>query len=97
MSKQNREVIRAFLRGQAARSANTFTEGSTLYLYKSPIVRRHTFGYKVSLCGYPTPTTRDRLNTFFQEAGLDYKVYQRQGQNYINNEPISSQQEVFVA
>jgi hypothetical protein len=77
-------------------SARNFRDGSTvvesdgitvhLLLHGNCIARNGpATGLQVNLCGWNTPTTRDRLNSL---PGV--RAHTKQGQAYLNGKPIPS-------
>jgi len=54
-------VIDGFMRGKPARLDNTETDGKILRLFGNPIAEWTSDGLIISTCGWPSPTTLDRL------------------------------------
>lgn len=81
--KVTSEVVSAFLASRTRTVANTRTDGSTLYLHGNAIAQRREDGVVwVTLAGWDTPTTRERLN------GLPgVRVSTKRGQAYLNGQP----------
>ena len=81
--KVTTEVVSAFLASRSRTVSNTSTDGSTLYLHGNAIAQRREDGVVwVTLAGWNTPTTRERLN------GLPgVRVSTKRGQAYLNNLP----------
>jgi len=87
---------------QAFNSARNFKDGATevqvddnlaatLLLHGNAIARKDITGLSINLCGWNTPTTRERLN------GLpNVSVNTKQGQAYLNGVAIPSNGWVFV-
>jgi hypothetical protein len=57
-----RTVAHAFLNGTARKVGNTHTDGTTVYLHGNAIVTRKDDGVYVSLAGWNTNTTRERIS-----------------------------------
>ena len=77
MRKETRRIVTAFIEGKSARAARTYTDGITLYLHGHAIAQwddyEHARGKRVlhlCCCGYPTPTTKDRLNGLLTLLGF---------------------------
>lgn len=69
MRKVTKTVAAAFLAGKPATAANTKTDGRTLTLHGHAIAWRDESGIiTLTLAGWPTPTTRERLNGVCQLA-----------------------------
>jgi len=63
MRKETKLIVTAFLAGKAASAARTKTNGTTLFLHDNPIAWHEKDGtIAMTLAGWPTPTTRERLN-----------------------------------
>ena len=85
----------------AFNSARNFKDGNTevqsgdgithLLLHGNAIARKDSTGLSINLCGWNTPTTRERLN------GLpNVSVSTKKGQAFLNGKPIPSNGWVFV-
>lgn len=84
MRKESQKIARAFLEGKPASAARTMTDGRAMFLHGHKIAWRDDDGaLVVSLAGWGTVTTRDRLNTLFRLANLGAGVYQRKGAQYL--------------
>lgn len=69
MRKITKTVATAFLAGKPATAANTKTNGTTLFLHGHAIAWKEKGGtIAMTLAGWPTPTTRERLNGVCQLA-----------------------------
>jgi len=79
MRKVTRLTCEAFERGEVKSIGNTRTDGHGLYLHGNKIAEWREGEVYVSLAGWDTVTTRERLN------GIDgCNVYRRKGVTYIN-------------
>ena len=84
MRKESQKIARAFLDGKPASAARTVTDGQAVFLHGHKIAWRDDDGaLVVSLAGWGTVTTRDRLNTIFRLANLGAGVYQRKGEQFL--------------
>lgn len=78
MRKESLKIARAFAEGRPAAAARTMTDGTALYLHGRRIAQREPDGRVwFTLAGWPTKTTRDRLNTAAHVLGLPVRIYQR--------------------
>ena len=79
MRKITEKTAGAFVMHRSAASGNTWTNGSELYLHGNLIARWENEGetLALSLAGWNTPTTRERLNGVLQIEGLDIRYVQR--------------------
>jgi hypothetical protein len=78
MRKESLKIARAFAEGLPATAARTMTDGNALYLHGHRIAQREPDGRVwFTLAGWPTRTTRDRLNTLAHVLGIPVRIYQR--------------------
>lgn len=68
MRKVTRGVVSAFLEGRPKRIDNTDTDGVSLRLHGNTIAEWRPDGLWVTDAGWPTRTTRDRLNGLFRSV-----------------------------
>lgn len=81
-------IAEAFMAGKKRRIANTSTDGQTVWLHNNPIARKTAGGdIEVSLAGWPTATTRERINGILNGLGIDVRVSQRGGAQMLNGKP----------
>jgi hypothetical protein len=70
MRKESLKIACAFADGVAASAARTRTDGHAVYLHNNLIAQRHPDGsIWVTLAGWGTVTTRDRVNTLCRVLG----------------------------
>jgi hypothetical protein len=83
MRKESTKIARAFLARKPATAARTSTDGTAIYLHGNKIAWwEDDRSVSMTLAGWPTVTTRDRLNTlarlllgqalFSQMRGVQY-------------------------
>ena len=78
MRKESLKIARAFADGVAASAARTRTDGHAVYLHNNLIAQRDPDGsIWVTLAGWGTVTTRDRVNTLCHVLGSGVWFYQR--------------------
>lgn len=102
MRKITLEVCKALLAGKAKRLGNTETDGTHLYLHGNLIALRNDCGdYVGSLAGWPTSTTRERLNGLCSLLDGGGRFYQRRGEQRFSQQghdvAIDDRQFVFLA
>jgi hypothetical protein len=94
MRKETRKICSAFIKGVPARAARSHTDGRTLFLHYHPIAEfarvnedgtRNDNILSVSFCGYPTPTTKDRLNGLFDLLGFGRPFFTKKNQLYFGS------------
>ena len=79
------EAIKAFENGFDFCKSNTIVKNNALYLWSNKIAYKENGKLFISLCGYNTATTRERLNGL---AGVN--VRSRNFTPYINGVEVSS-------
>ena len=63
MRKVTEEIKKAFEQGKSLKKGNTRTDGTSVFLHGNEIVKRDPSGLVlVTLAGWNTPTTRERVN-----------------------------------
>lgn len=73
------KIVSAFLRNECKRIGSTATDGHTIWLHGHAIARFENDGLWISDAGWPTNTTKERLN------GLpNVRIVQKKGQWYLN-------------
>tara|TARA_Y100000592_G_scaffold21406_1_gene33018 strand:+ start:182 stop:562 length:381 start_codon:yes stop_codon:yes gene_type:complete len=84
MRKLTREIVEAWARGDRLSSGNTSTDGLAIWLHENTIAWKTADAdvIALTLAGYPTVTTRERLNGVLNFYGIGYRFAQR------NFEPV---------
>jgi len=95
MRQETQKIARAFYIGRAASAARTTTDGNTVWLHGNKIAWRTDYyvdyndNYRhrdigFTLAGWPTVTTRERINGILEKFGYGYwGVAQRKGDQYL--------------
>ena len=83
MRKETQKIMSAFLRGEKASAQRTNTDGNSVWLHGNEIVHRGDHNTWFTLAGWPTVTTRDRINGLLELSGSDYRVCQRNLRQYL--------------
>ena len=74
MRKVTEQIKQAFEQGTSKKVGNTETDGNTVWLHGSAIVKRDPDGLvRWSLAGWNTPTTRERVNGIANANVLQFK------------------------
>ncbi|MDE3244468.1 MAG: hypothetical protein KGN80_00160 [Acidobacteriota bacterium] len=84
MRQVARVIAEAFKAGRCASCGNTRTDGYVVYLHGNPIVRRIGKKTQISLAGYPTATTRSRINDTMCVLGIEFHLFQAHGEQWIS-------------
>ena len=84
MRKVTREIVQSWARGESRVIGNTCTDGDTIWLHGNPIAWKTGDAdvIALTLAGWNTVTTRERLNGVLNFYGMDYRFAQR------NFEPV---------
>ena len=83
MRKISKQIATAFLKGHRAKASNTATDGQAVYLHGNMIAERRKDGVWMTLSGWGTVTTRERLNTIADAMGSEWGFCQRNGIQYL--------------
>lgn len=86
MRKCTRRIVEAFENRHRAAQGNSSTDGDTMYLFDNAIAQHRADGLYITLAGWNTVTTRERLSGL---AGVS--VSTRRGQALLNGMPWSGQ------
>lgn len=78
MRKLTAEIKEAFEEGRKLTKSNTFTDGQSVWLHGNKIAQHVEGGIKVSLAGWNSVTTRERVNalipTYMGFVQLNYEA-----------------------
>lgn len=97
MRAETSKITKAFINRRPARAARTSTDGAALYLHGHKIAWwGHDRSVSMTLAGWPTSTTRDRLNGVHQRLTGDRPFHQMKGVQYYNDTPIDAEQIITV-
>jgi len=85
MRQETMKIAKAFKQGKKASAARTFTDGHTVFLHGNRIAYIDDKGNLcITLAGWPTVTTRDRINGILDVFGLTrWGVAQRNHKQYL--------------
>lgn len=82
-------IIKAFLEKRAAAKTNTRTDGQCLYLFNNMIAWRDDAGdIFCTMAGWPTSTTRERLNGLAQHLTGKRPFFQYDYMQYFDDRQI---------
>jgi len=84
MRKVTQQIANAFARGNKLTIGNTTTNGQAVYLHGNLIAQKNESGIYMTLAGWNTTTTRERLNGIAQVLGLDASFTQSKFEPYFN-------------
>jgi hypothetical protein len=79
MRKVTAEIVKAWARGDSLTVGNTSTNGTAIFLHGHGIVWKTDDSdvIALTLAGWPTVTTRERLNGVLKFYGIGYRFAQR--------------------
>tara|TARA_R110000824_G_scaffold9917_3_gene44050 strand:- start:18 stop:323 length:306 start_codon:yes stop_codon:yes gene_type:complete len=83
MRQETQKIMSAFLKGEKASAQRTNTDGKSVWLHGNKIAHRGDHFTWFTLAGWPTVTTRDRVNGLLKLSGSDYRVCQRNLRQYL--------------
>lgn len=84
MRKTTQRIAEAFKNGKKLTLGNTNTDGQTVCLHGNAIMRKTENGLYVTLAGWNTNTTRERINGILHVLGKDSFFSQRNFIPYYN-------------
>ena len=91
MRKVSTDIAKAFMNRKSKSSDNTNTDGTTYYLHGNAIAWHCADGFvALTLAGYPTTTTRDRLNSICLMMFDCTPFHQKKGVQYYRDQKIDS-------
>ena len=78
MRKITKQIANAFAQGESLTIGNTHTSNGEVYLHGNCIVDTDPWGkIEMTLAGWNTPTTRERLNGIAKVLGLNARFTQK--------------------
>jgi len=85
MRRETQKIMNAFYRGLPARAARTHTDGQTVWLHNNTIAwRSNDNDISFCLAGWPTTTTRERINGLLSTFGMGrWGVSQRNHEQWL--------------
>lgn len=89
MRKETKKIAEAFLNHQPANAARTSTDGEAVYLHGNKIAYQAAGHVWLTMAGWGTNTTRERLNGIAETAGYGRPFHQKNGVQYCHNYKIS--------
>lgn len=87
MRKESIEITKAFIAGKSLKKARTTTDGQAIYLHGNKIAEKRQDGIYVTLAGWNTSTTRERVNTLIKIINGEGYFSQKKFKPYFNNNP----------
>ena len=97
MRKVTKQIAEAFKEGLSKTVNNTATISGVVYLHGNMIAQKHKNGtVYMSLAGWNTRTTRERLNGIAEVLGINAVFSQKNFEPYLNGEPIGSNQWIQI-
>jgi len=77
MRKVTQEVSQALKDGRKRNVGNSWTDGHIFCLHGNMIAEKLEHGIRLSMAGWPTVTTRERLNGILQTFNINGSFYQQ--------------------
>ena len=95
MRKETQKIARAFLDRDRATATRTRTDGESVFLHGNEIAFWNYGDVKTALCftlaGWPSVTTRERINGILELSGSNWRVKQRNGEQFLTNPVTGSE------
>tara|TARA_R110000787_G_C13251531_1_gene429487 strand:+ start:335 stop:673 length:339 start_codon:yes stop_codon:yes gene_type:complete len=85
MRKVTQQITEAFLNGRKLTVGNSMTDGNAIFLHGNKIAWRDNARLYISMCGWGTPTTRERLNGVLRGINSDLYVCQKNHEQLLIN------------
>ena len=97
MRQETKDIMKAFLNRKSCRRQRTITDGSAVYLHGNRIAWREPNGdISMTLAGWGTPTTRERLNGLCMLL-IDKRPFnQRKHEQFYHDDPIDTDQVITI-
>tara|TARA_R110002012_G_C11320423_1_gene575767 strand:+ start:277 stop:588 length:312 start_codon:yes stop_codon:yes gene_type:complete len=91
MRKITQQIANAFAQGNKLTVGNTSTDGNAVILHGNYIAEKDPWGnITMTLAGYNTQTTRERLNGVAEVLGLEARFTKRGNWAYLNGRPVQN-------
>ena len=91
MRKVTEQITEAFLNGRKLTVGNSMTDGNSIFLHGNKIAWRDEGELYISMCGWGTPTTRERLNGLLRTINADVRIRQRNYEQLLVNDKTKVQ------
>lgn len=88
MKKVTETIAKSLEQGSKKSLGNTMTDGNAVFLHGNKIAEWRENGLHMSLAGWNTVTTRERLNGIAQVLGLKVGFTQKAFEPYLNGKLI---------
>lgn len=88
MRKCTREIVTAFINGKPRKTKNMTCDGDSIRLHGNLIAWRHDDAVYVTLAGWGSVTTRERLNGLCRVITGRQAFHQKNHVQYYNDQPI---------
>ena len=90
MRKITKEISESFKLGLNKSKGNTRTSGNRVYLHGNAIAEKREDGLYVTLSGWPTVTTRERVNGILEAFGCSKRFHQSNFSQYFGEQVIEN-------
>ena len=81
MNQTSFQIADAFLNGRSKKVGNTITDGKAVYLFGNKIAEWRQDGLWITNCGWPTRTTKERLNAI--GSYVNFGIHQKRKEWYL--------------
>ena len=97
MRSVTKQIATAFKAGLKKSVGNTMTDGTAVFLHGNKIVERKDGKIQVTLSGWNTSTTRERVNGVLSELGLNGRFHQKKFAPMFDGQEINPHDWIAVA
>ena len=96
MRAETKKIVTAFLSHKPAKGKRTHTDGASLWLHDNRIARHDDNGICMTMCGWGSPTTRERLNGICDMFVGHRHFHQKNHEQFYGDQPIGTRDVIHV-
>lgn len=98
MRKVTETIAHALLNGEGRTVSNTSTDGESVWLHGNLIARltNHRTELELTLAGWNTPTTRERLNGIMEVFGINSRFHQQNWEAMFDGREIAADDTICI-
>jgi hypothetical protein len=96
MRAETKKIVTAFLTHKPATGAPTRTDGHALYLHNNRIAWHDSNGVSMTMCGWGSVTTRERLNGLCELLIGRRPYHQHKHEQFYDEQPIDTRAVIHI-
>ena len=96
MRAETKKIVTAFLSHKPAKGKRTHTDGASLWLHDNRIAWHDDNGICMTMCGWGSVTTRERLNGICNMFLGRRPFHQKNHEQFYGDQPISTRDVIHV-